>query len=222
MMLAIDTALDAASACVWDTAEATPSAAETIRMSRGHAEALIPLIDRVVDQSGHSLQDIERVAVSIGPGSFTGVRIGIAAARAIGLAVEAEVVGVSSLTSFAAPFVGEPGMLIASAVDARHGRVFFQSYDWRGTPTAPPALLTVVEAVRLLGTGPVRFTGTGAPLLAIEAWSRGVQGQVSGDTVSLDIAFVAKLGMLADPVEDQPKPLYLKAPDVTPAPVPTP
>ena len=85
-ILAIDTALLAISACVLDDGADSPEAIETIAMERGHAEALLPLIDRVMARVAGGFASLARVAVTVGPGSFTGLRAGIAAARAIGIA----------------------------------------------------------------------------------------------------------------------------------------
>jgi tRNA threonylcarbamoyladenosine biosynthesis protein TsaB len=74
----------------------------------------------------------------------------------------------------------------------------------------------VREAVRLLGTGPVRMAGSGAPMLAIEAWATRLAAEVVGETGAPDISYVARLGLLADPRGAPPKPLYLKPPDAKP------
>jgi len=93
-ILAIDTALNAASACVYEEGAAAPESSETILMQRGHAEALLPLVDRVMAQAQGGFAALGRIAVTVGPGSFTGLRVGIAAARAIGIACNVPVVGV--------------------------------------------------------------------------------------------------------------------------------
>ena len=80
-LLAIDTALGLCSACVFDTETNTALASESIEMSRGHAEALMPLIERVVSQIDGEFTSLDRVAVSVGPGSFTGLRVALAAGR---------------------------------------------------------------------------------------------------------------------------------------------
>jgi tRNA threonylcarbamoyladenosine biosynthesis protein TsaB len=85
-VLAIDTALEACSAAVLDTEQGGISARESLPMVRGHAEALLPLIARVMDSAGLEFAALDRIAVTTGPGSFTGLRVGIAAARGIALA----------------------------------------------------------------------------------------------------------------------------------------
>src|SRR6476660_7024856 len=126
LILAIDTALDACSAAVLDTAAGTTVALESQPMNRGHAEALMPLIARVIKQSGVAFTSLDRIAVTTGPGSFTGLRVGLSAARGIALAAGLPVVGVTTLTAYAAAFVTDNGEYpIVSAIDARHGHVYF-------------------------------------------------------------------------------------------------
>src|SRR5256885_12319036 len=85
LVLAIDTALAACAAAVLDTQRGAIIASETLALTRGHAEAVMPLIARVMDQAGIEFKALDRIAVTIGPGSFTGPRVGIPAARRIAL-----------------------------------------------------------------------------------------------------------------------------------------
>ena len=216
-ILAIDTALPAVSSCVLTEGATEPEAQETLGMERGHAEALIPLIDRVLGGVEGGYASIDRVAVTVGPGSFTGLRVGIAAARAIALAWGVPAVGVSTLAALAAPLILEeqPGKVVV-AVDARHGHVFFAAFHGDGRIFVMPRFATKEEAVRELGEGLLRLAGSGAPILAIEAWSRGIAAEIVGDRITPDITYVARLGLLADPAMAPPRPLYLKAPDAKP------
>ncbi|WP_026608324.1 tRNA (adenosine(37)-N6)-threonylcarbamoyltransferase complex dimerization subunit type 1 TsaB [Methylocapsa acidiphila] len=216
-ILAIDTALPAVSACVLDDEAEEAEALETIAMERGHAEALLPLIDRVMARVDGGFGGLYRVAVTVGPGSFTGLRVGVAAARAIGIACEIPVVGVSTLAALAAPLIlsQKPG-LVAAAIDARHGNVFFAAFGPDGRTILSPRLAPVHEAARSLGEGPVRLTGPGAPLLAQEALGLGIMAEIVSEFAAPDIEFVAKLGLLADPSSAPARPLYLKAPDAKP------
>ncbi len=220
-ILAIDTTLSAVSACVLTEGATEATTAETLGMERGHAEALIPLIDRVT--SGIDVTTIDRIAVTVGPGSFTGLRVGISAARAMALAWSIPAVGVSTLAVLAAPLIidDEPGT-IGVAIDARHGHVFFAAFLGDGRIHVPPRFASVSEAIRQLGPGPLRLAGSGAPLLAIEAWSRGLKADMAGNSIIPDITYVARLGILADPSTAPPRPLYLKAPSVTPQGAPNP
>ena len=216
-ILAIDTALPAIAACVLDEGAESPESIETMAMERGHAEALLPLIDRVMARVEGGFASLDRVAVTVGPGSFTGLRVGIAAARAIGVACKVPVIGVSTFAALAAPLILEqkPG-LVGVAIDARRGKVYFAAFGPDGRAASPPRILAPREAVRSLGAGPVRIAGSGAALLAIEASAAGTQIEAAREAIGLDIVFVAKLGLLADPDLAPPRPLYLKAPDAKP------
>ena len=88
-VLALDTALAACSAAVLDSRHGI-LASVSLPMRRGHAEALLPTINHVMDDAGVAFSDLDRIAVTVGPGSFTGLRVGVSAARGIALAVEAE------------------------------------------------------------------------------------------------------------------------------------
>lgn len=213
-ILAIDTALGAVSACVYSSEDREIICAERMLMLRGHAENLFPLIDRVVARFGGGMAGIERIAVTVGPGSFTGIRVGVAAARAFALACGVPAVGVSTLSALAAPLISasENG-LVAAAIDARHGQIYVVAYTAAGRMILSPRISPVRDAARMLGAAPIRIAGSGAPQLAIEAWNLGLAADVAGEIVSPDIAYVAQLGALAEPAAAPARPLYLKAPD---------
>ena len=216
-ILAIDTALPACSACVLDSDAAEPVSSESIPMARGHAEALLPLIERVIAHAEGGFAALDRVAVTVGPGSFTGIRVGLSAARAIAAARRIPVAGVSTLAALAAPLIlaADQGIVVA-AIDALHGSVYVTGYGPDGRTILSPRHSPVRDAVRALGAGPLRITGSGAPMLAIEAWSMGLQAEVVGERIAPDIAYVARLGLAADPASAPARPLYLKAPDAKP------
>lgn len=218
-ILAIDTALAATSACVFEAGADAPEASETIAMERGHAEALLPLIDRVMARSAGGFPALSRIAVTVGPGSFTGLRIGIAAARAIGLACHVPVVGVATLAALAAPLILEqkPGLVVA-AIDAHHGNIYLAAFGPDGRATVLPRLTSLRDAVRALEGCRLRLTGSGAPMLAIAASAVGYVVELAGEGSAPDIIYVAKLGLLADPLTTPARPLYLKAPDAKPRP----
>lgn len=225
-ILAIDTALPAVSACVLDDDADAPIASETQEMERGHAEALVPLIERVMSKVEGGFASIDRVAVAVGPGSFTGIRIGLAAGQAIALASKAEIVGVSTLAALATPFILEPfeGVL-AAAIDARHGKVYIAAFSSDGRAVLAPQRLGVTDAIRALGAAPLTLIGSGAPLLAAEAKLRGAPATVASERAAPDIQFVARLGLAANPESAPARPLYLKEPDykkIDPPPAPEP
>ena len=216
-ILAIDTALGACSACVLDEGADQPLALESLAMERGHAEALMPLIERVMDQVEGGFASLDRVAVTVGPGSYTGLRVGVSAARAIAFAAEIPAVGVTTVAAVAAPLVGrEGGRVIAAALDARHGQVWFQALSSEGRQLVSLRQVGYRDAARAIGSGPVSLTGSGALAVANEAWAIGLDAVVVDDSRAPDVTWVARLGLIADPASAPPRPLYLKAPETTP------
>lgn len=216
-ILAIDAALHAVSACVLDTDAEEPLASESIDMERGHAEALLPLVERVVAKAPGGFSSIQRVAVTVGPGSFTGIRIGLSAGHAIALAIRAEIVGVSTLAALAAPLIVDPfDGVVAAAIDARHGQVYVTAYGPDGRTLLAPRRAGAHEALRALGDGPLKLVGSGAALLAKEARGSGLSAEIASGAAAPDIAFVARLGLAANPESAPARPLYLKAPDAKP------
>jgi tRNA threonylcarbamoyladenosine biosynthesis protein TsaB len=216
-VLAIDTALEACSAAVLDTGAGAVAAHESAAMQRGHAEALMPLIARVMERAGLAFDDIDRIAVTTGPGSFTGLRVGIAAARGIALAAAKPVVGLTTLAAFAAPFIAADDSLpVVAAIDARHEHVYLQVFGAGGRTIVTPRILPLREALRVAATGAPRLTGTAATMLAA-AWPPGEQPpRAVEQRAAPDIDWVARLGALASETGAPPKPLYLRAPDAQP------
>jgi len=216
-VFAIDTALEACSAAVLDAERETIIAHESIPMARGHAEALMPLIARVLGAAGLDFAWVDRIAVTTGPGSFTGMRVGLAAARGIGLAANKPVVGLSTLAAYAAPFIAADAALpVVAAVDARHGHVYLQVFGAGGRTIVAPRLAPLAEAVRLSAGGGPRLVGTAANVLAA-AWPAGEQAPSAIEQLPApDIGWVARLGAAAVESASPPKPLYLRAPDAQP------
>jgi tRNA threonylcarbamoyl adenosine modification protein YeaZ len=217
-LLAIDTALEACSAAVLDTAAGGIVAQESQNMTRGHAEELMPLVQRVMKATRLDFADLDRIAVTVGPGSFTGLRVGIAAARGIGLASGKPVVGLTTLSAYAAPFIAEDDSKpVVSAIDARHAHVYLQVYGAAGRVLVAPRLASLQEAARRASAaGTPRLAGTAAELLAAN-WPAGERPPSAVDARRApDIEWVARLGVIAQEDAAPPKPLYLRAPDAQP------
>lgn len=216
-VLALDTALGQCAAAVLETSETEPLAIEAVPLERGHAEALLPMLERVTDAVEGGFASLDRVVVTVGPGSFTGLRIGIAAARAIGLATGVPVVGVTTLSALMAPVVALPrSRLVVAAIDARGGRVYAQAIGPNGRTIVQPGILTIREIVRALGSAGVLLVGPAAPALASEAWAVGLDARLHDASPFPDIGWVARLGAAARPEHALPKPLYLAPPDARP------
>jgi tRNA threonylcarbamoyladenosine biosynthesis protein TsaB len=216
-ILAIDTALGACSAAVLDIERGTITAHESLAMQRGHAEALMPLVKRVMERAGLAFADLDRIAVTTGPGSFTGLRVGIAAARGLGLAAAKPVVGLTTLAAYAAPFIAADDTLpVVVAIDARHDRVYLQVFGPGGRTIVAPRLAPLREALRAAASGAPRLTGTAADSLAA-AWPSAERPPSAVEQRGApDIDWVARLGAAASETGSAPKPLYLRAPDAQP------
>jgi len=215
-VLAIDTALGACAAAVLDSQAGAILAAESIGMMRGHAEAVMPLIARVMDAARSEFVELNRIAVTVGPGSFTGLRVGISAARGIALAAARPAIGLSTLSALAAPHVAaRTGDTIIAAIDARNEQVYFQVFAPNGVTVVTPRLDRVRAAVRAVPVGPTVITGSGALLVAAH-WPSGSPVPRVEDHAAPDIGWVARLGAAAQEEGAPPKPLYLRRPDARP------
>ena len=219
LVLAIDTALEACAAAVLDTETTALLASESQAMARGHAEALMPLVERVIIAAEIGFAALDRIAVTTGPGSFTGLRVGLAAARGLGLAADKPVVGLTTLSAFAAPFVAEAGAHpIISAIDARHDQVYCQVVGGNGNMLRRPQLVPIATAIEATEFGAPILVGNAAHILA-RAWPQDAAAPVSiSPATAPDIAWVAWLGAAADPVKAPARPFYLRAPDAKPQP----
>ncbi len=218
-ILAIDTSCGAASVAVAESGQAEPLAVVSRVMDRGHAEALAPMVEEAASSVEGGLASLDRIAVTTGPGSFTGIRVGLALARAMGLALGVPVVGVSTLAALAAPLLSDPRPgVIAAAIDARHGSAYFQLFEPSGRPLGPPRCDTLRECVRGIGDGPALISGNAAALLANEAHRAGLPYDLSAATGAPDIIAVARMGLALDPAANPARPLYVKPPDARPNP----
>jgi tRNA threonylcarbamoyl adenosine modification protein YeaZ len=216
-VLAIDTALEACSVAILDTDHSDVRVHESVPMQRGHAEALMPLIARVLDRAQLAFAALDRVAVTTGPGSFTGLRVGIAAARGIALAAGKPAIGLSTLAAFAAPFIAADDTLpVVVAIDARHDHVYLQIFGPGGRTVVAPRVAPLREALRVSAIGAPRITGTAANKLAA-IWPAGARAPTAVEQRSApNIDWVARLGAAATDTGTPPKPLYLRAPDAHP------
>lgn len=216
-VLAIDTALAACAAAVLDTALGGVIASESLPMVRGHAEALIPLIARVMARAELGFFDIDRVTVTTGPGSFTGLRVGIAAARGIALAADIPALGVSTLSAYAAPHLAEDKTVpVIAAIDARHSHVYLQVFGPSGRTALAPRLAPLSEAVRAVGEAPCRLVGSAARAVAEQVPAGGTAPLCIDAREAPDIDWVARMGAVLPEGQSPPNPQYLRAPDAQP------
>jgi tRNA threonylcarbamoyladenosine biosynthesis protein TsaB len=218
LILAIDTALDACAAGVLDTDADRMIAQESQIMKRGHAEALMPLIARVMKASGIAFADLDRIAVTTGPGSFTGLRVGLSAARGIALAAGKPVVGLTTLAAYAAPIVSRNGAQpVISAIDARHDHVYFQVVRGDGGPLVRPRVAPIEEALGAAQFGAPYLVGNAAQILA-DRWPADAPPPFQVDVQAApDIIWVGWLGAAVSAEIAPARPYYLRAPDAKPS-----
>jgi tRNA threonylcarbamoyladenosine biosynthesis protein TsaB len=220
-VLGLDSAGAGCSAALWADGEIL--AARHHRAERGQAEWLLPAIAAVLDEAGLAAGAVDRWAVTVGPGAFTGLRIGLAAARGLALATGRPALGITSFEAVAhglAP-AWRQGRTLVVVIESRRAELFLQGFDPLARALAPPLMLTPEAAVAGLPPGPLLLAGDGAhrlrPLLATREAL--VWADAEGDPSGVDARVVARLGgerPLAAALP--PRPLYLRAPDVTLAP----
>jgi tRNA threonylcarbamoyladenosine biosynthesis protein TsaB len=216
-ILAIDTALTACSLAI--LADDRPLAIDQREIGRGQAEILMPMVKAALTRAGMAVADLDLIAVTVGPGTFTGVRVGLACARGLALVSGRPVAGVTTLAAIAAgiPLNVRSGESIVVAIDAGRGEVYTQAFAEDLRPLSAPAVLTTMALAQRLPDGPVVLAGDAAKALAAQAhdnpWIR-----LAGVPPYPDPVVVARLGAQKSVLP--PAPLYLRAPAVTVVPRP--
>ncbi len=208
IVLALDTALEACSVAV--TRAGDPLSVRRESMARGHQERLAPLVAEAMVDAGLGFEALDRIAVTVGPGSFTGLRVGLAFAKAMSLALDIPCLGVGTLEGLAASSPGwaeEP--LLLAVLDARREHVYLQAFTY-GAPLTEPANLSIAEALALGARLGVQACtpgmGSGAALL-------GLNVRAAEERTQIDPVALAGLAAARPAPGGRPKPLYLRAPD---------
>jgi tRNA threonylcarbamoyladenosine biosynthesis protein TsaB len=201
-LLAVDTALGACSVAILGGARVL--AHRFVLMDRGHAEALAPMVEEAMAQAGIGFAQLDRLAVTTGPGTFTGQRVGLAFMRGLRVALNKPLAGVTTLAAMTAQAMAETGLAAAAALhDARRGEVYLEIAG-----SHPPRVLAFDDAVAALPQGPLALAGTAAPAAA----ERLTQATLS--TIRQpDALWVARLAAAMPESATAPAPLYLRAPD---------
>jgi len=213
MILAIDTSSTLCAACLWHDGKELGRSVEDI--GKGHAERLMAVIDAAFRQAGKTYADVSQVAVSIGPGSFTGIRVGVSAARGLALALGVPAVGISTLAAIAeAARVDAPQARIIAAIDAKRDELYLADDAAGGTAT----MLNIGELASCTsGEAPV-LAGSGVSLVAAAFRDSGIEpAAIANETATTaDIAIYARLAAKGRIANSPPKPLYLRGPDAKP------
>lgn len=204
IVLAIDTALNACQAAVIDGGRTLAVLSEP--MERGHQERLAPMVAQVMAAAGLGFDALERVGVTTGPGSFTGLRVGLAFAKALALALDIPCVGIGGLRALAAsapPFDGST----AAVIDAKRGQVYLQLFGPAGGASEPEARAIEDAVARLSNIQGLRLVGSGAAVLS---------DKLDAEVVPLiapDPVVIGRLAAASPATAAPPSPVYLRAPD---------
>jgi tRNA threonylcarbamoyladenosine biosynthesis protein TsaB len=190
-------------------------------MTTGQAERLMPMIDSAMRTAGIGFADLDRIAVTTGPGTFTGTRIGVAAARALALATATGVTGISTLQLMAeeaghALHRTRRGRPIAVTVDAHRGQVYAQVFAADGSPETPPQLLTIEQAANLASDRPIMFAGSGASAVTAAASEAGHSAEAALPHLQPNAAFLLLAAQKCAPQDGPLRPLYLRPADAKP------
>ena len=208
IVLALDTAGVDCAAAVYDSGSDSVMGEVTETIGRGHAEHLMHVVDEALAKAGIALSAVERVVVTVGPGSFTGIRIGVAAARGFALSLNVAAVGVTTLEVMAAAARAQnPGKSVLAAIDAKREEIYLQSFGADGNPLDEARAVTIDEARAIAGAFDGIVTGTAVARLS--------DAPPAERPDAFPIAIVARLGA-GKPAGEKPKPLYLRGPDARP------
>ncbi|MGE0503734.1 MAG: tRNA (adenosine(37)-N6)-threonylcarbamoyltransferase complex dimerization subunit type 1 TsaB [Rhizobiaceae bacterium] len=214
LLLAIDTAANLCAACVWDTEAHTERGRAVEAMTTGHAERLMAVIQEALDAAGVGYKDLGAVALSVGPGSFTGVRVGVSTARGLALALKIPAIGVTTLEAVAAETLAlHPGSDTLVAIDAGRGNAYVGVYDAFAMLRYGPVMLSLDETVELAREGDPVLSGTAAASVAERT---GIRRRLGPAIATADVATYARLAAAKPATADKPVPLYLRPPDAKP------
>lgn len=214
-ILALDTAASWCSVAVYNADGDVVLADVSENIGKGHAEVLMDYIERAVTEAKLSLRDMDRVAVNIGPGSFTGVRIGVSAARGFALALDVPAIGITAFEALAAETqILSPEKPILVLLDAHRGEIYAQSFDAKGLPGAKPLVLSRegAEALAVSQAENTVLAGSAAAAINDVLGGRFELGPIEP---TAKIGIYAHLASLRQP-GDAPKPLYMRGPDAKP------
>jgi len=203
-LLAVETALGACSVAILDDKKILAHRFE--EMARGHAEALAPMVDKTMRKAGVAFAALDRLAVTTGPGTFTGQRVGLAFMRGLRVAIKKPLIGITTLEAMAA---ATEAKRVASIHDAKRDEAYLLQWE-NGETVLAPAVMPFAEAVaRTRAFGPCALAGTGAPAAAAALGN----GFTLTNIRQPDALWVGRLAMARVAPEGPPAPLYLRAPD---------
>lgn len=214
-VLGLDSAGSQCAVAVLDGERVAAARAEA--MLRGQAERLMPLIAETLAAASIAPAALDLIAVTTGPGSFTGIRIGLAAARGLALATGRPAVGVGVLDAYAAsvPPAARRERTLVVAVESKRDEFYLQAFKTAGAALAPPAQVHPRDLAAWLPPGPLLLAGDAAARL--QAQLAGHDFVMAPGADSVDAVWVARLGraQASGGTVAPPRPFYLRAPDTT-------
>ncbi|MBZ9907688.1 tRNA (adenosine(37)-N6)-threonylcarbamoyltransferase complex dimerization subunit type 1 TsaB [Mesorhizobium sp. BR115XR7A] len=212
-VLAIDCAASLCAACVYDAAAGLELGRSVLDLGKGHAEHLMAVIADALKTGATDYAGLGAIAVSVGPGSFTGLRVGVSTARGLALALKLPAIGVTTLEALAAEAASAfPGRAVLAALDAGREEIHAALYDEMSVLTYGPAVATLADAVTMASERSAVLAGTAATLIADAA---GRTFDIGPRMATADILTYARLAA-AKGQGERPKPLYLRGADAKP------
>ncbi len=207
-LLGIDTALNACSVAIIDGDKLLSCVVSA--GGKGNAERLLPLLEQARLQAGIELAQLDGIAATIGPGSFTGIRTALATARALGLALKIPVWGITTTETLSAA-AAQPGLNTVAVIDAKRDELYIQCFAPDGAALTEPELLNIADAPAILPAGPAVLVGSGSVLLKTATGRDDLH--ISSAAPDPDPVLVARLAATRPRPAQAPAPLYIRPPD---------
>ena len=216
-VLAFDTATSSCAIAIWRNGEVIAQVQKDLE--RGHAEVLVPMIEGVLAEAKITYQDLDLLAVTIGPGAFTGIRIGLATARSLALAIKLPLIGITNFKAlaYARPQSEKAGRKSLIVLEKKRADFYVCLYDEDLTLLSEPKAVDAIGLQAFAGIGPLLLLGDAAeralPLLDVAG--RDVTAPISGRYVEpVTVAQLAEDIINSGVAFSSPSPLYIKPPDV--------
>ena len=214
LTLALDCSARFCAAALYEAESDRVLASASPDIGRGHAEQLPAIVEAVLAEAGVDLTSIQRIGVTVGPGSFAGIRVGVAFARGLALALGVPCVGVGSLEAIAGPAAHQEGGPVMAVLDAKRDHVWALLVDSRGAVVEPAAELMPAAAAALALASRCGLIGSGAVLLS--GMEASLASRIIADPAAPEIAEVARIAAHLDPAANPPEPRYLREADAKP------
>jgi len=210
-LCAVETSTPIGSVALFENGELLAESEQ--RVSNAHGEALLPILEELLARAGWKAKDIARWGVGVGPGSFTGTRIGVATVKGIAIATGADVVGVDAFAAVSDGVEVNAGEQIATVLDAQRGEVFVQS-----TCIKEPVFAAIGDAVRLFASCSSALVVVGAGGALVD-WSSAAFSIRFVSNAPHDVPRASSVGKIAHRSApsnvDTLEPFYVRPPDIT-------